>query len=174
MFGSLVTITVIIVIYHIGTQYPTPELCVNNFLGKECLTTLVKLLILAKIPGKHFNIESKIRKEIICNAYECIEDLVNIPDADMPDLSYQIDTKILETFSKGHHYFIRIFSAYIHYQTQDDDPIGDGWTKFTNINFNEYHITDYDDFRRLYITQLVNIRLTSTTFFPNHNLQLIT
>ena len=48
IIGLLVLISVIIFICHIGAQYPTPELCVINVLLQSDVTTLFKLIILAK------------------------------------------------------------------------------------------------------------------------------
>ena len=63
-------------------------------------------------------------------------------------LSYPTDTKILEPIHKGHHNLIRVFNAYVNLRTHDNDPIGHKYMNFTNDNFNEFHITGYDYFRR--------------------------
>ena len=107
--------------------------------------------------------ESTDRKTLTQNAYECIEDLVNITDADIPDLSYPTDTKTVRPHYKGYHNLIRIFGAYFQYQIHDNDPIGDSWVNFTNDNFNKFHLKGYCGFRRLCMSGIVNTRATSTT-----------
>ena len=68
--------------------------------------------------------------------YECIEYLVNIPDVDIPDLSYLTYTKTFEPLSKVYHNIISIFVNYVQYQIHDNDSIGDHWLKVTSDNFN--------------------------------------
>ena len=113
------------------------------------------------------NSEYPFWKTLIYNIYQYIEDLVNIPDIDIPYLNLPTDTKTLEPLSKGHHNLIRIFSAYNLYGIHDNDPNGDDWVKDNSKNFNDFCTREYNDFIRLRIYGLLNSRPFSKTSYSN-------
>ena len=110
--------------------------------------------------------EYKISKTLIHNAYECVEELVNILDEDTPYLSNPTDTKRWEPLYKGHHNLIRIFGTYVQYLIHDNDPFCYDLVIVTNYNFNKFCTMGYDDFRRLSMTELLNPRPTSNKLSP--------
>ena len=54
------------------------------------------------------------------------------------------------------HNLIRIFIDYLQYQIHDSGLIGNDSVRFNNDNFNEFRITGYDAFRRLFEDVIVN------------------
>ena len=90
---------------------------------------------------------------------DSIQSVINsryITTTDIPNFCYRTSTKSSESISIGHQNIIRIFISYFHYQTHDNDTIGNEWVKVSNNNFNEFCITGYDTFRRLCMDGLVN------------------
>ena len=64
--------------------------------------------------------------------------------------------------------------SYFQYKIHDSEPIGKYWLKVNNDNFDEFHITVYDAFRRFSKAVLVNHSLTPTTlsfksYYPVNN-----
>ena len=111
--------------------------------------------------------EPPIQKTAIHNHCDCIADLVNIADMDIPNLHCKSSTNELESIFIGHQNLIRIFVYYFQYRIHDNDHIGYDWVNITNDDFNEVHIAGYDAFRRFRMAGIVNTRPTSTTFSSN-------
>ena len=108
--------------------------------------------------------EFPIWKTFIHNDCEHIRDIFSINDEYIPDLLYSIDTKGSEYISKGHHNLIKIFIDYFQYRIHDSGLIGNDSVKVNNDNFNEFRITDYYSFRRLFEAVILNPRPNTTTF----------
>ena len=90
-----------------------------------------------------FKSEYPIRKTLIKNDCDCIQDLINIVDTDTQNLCYETPTKELKSLSLGHHNLIRYFIDYFEYRTYNNYPIGDDWMKITNENFNDFRMKYY-------------------------------
>ena len=109
-------------------------------------------------------------KNSIHNSYECIEDIFNLPDADVTDINYPTDTKTLEPLHKGQHNIIKVCNAYVQFQTHDNEPIGHDCVKVTNGNFDKFSLQAMMIFRRFCMAGIVNTRANSTTLYsiPNY------
>ena len=80
----------------------------------------------------------------------------------------------MESLSKVPYNIIRIFIDFFKYLIHDSDTVGNDWVKVTNENFNEFHITCYDDFRSLDNAVIVNPSSNETTlpyrsYYPVEN-----
>ena len=120
--------------------------------------------------------EFSIRKALIHNYCDCIEELVNSTDMDIPNLCFKTSTKESTYTSIGHHNIIQMFIFYFHYQLDGTETINDDWVKITNKNLNEFRITGYDVLERLCMNGLINPRSESTLvnykpYFPVDNLK---
>ena len=75
----------------------------------------------------------------------------------------------MKPLSLGHQNLIWSFIEYSEYITYYNDPIGDYWMKITNVDFNDFRIKYYYNFRSLCEARLVNTRskLTASSYKPH-------